>query len=211
VTAVVGLDVAADAEAWQRAGVRVEDATTWIGGVAIRFVDPAHAGAGDAAVGPTTSAITRWTLLDSPQQPDRIDGLPTSHTSGEGVESWTHPIGATSFDHLVVMTSSIERTCGAIETATGEPLKRVREAGPVRQGFHRLGPVIVEVVESSRVTADTAAFWGLVLIVEDIDEAACRLGPDVISRPKTAVQPGRLIATFRESAGLGMPVAIMSR
>jgi hypothetical protein len=120
-------------------------------------------------------------------------------------------MGATGFDHVVVMTSSIERTCGAIEAATAAPLKRVRDVGPVRQGFHRLGPLIVEVVESSRVTADIATFWGLVLIVDDIHEAAGRLGPDVISHPKTAVQLGRLIATFRDGAGLGLPVALMSR
>ena len=201
-TAVAALTVAAAAEAWQRAGLRVEDGMTWVGGVGIRFVDPV---AGE-------TGITSWTLRDCRQRPDVIDGLVTEHAAADDEpQSWTHPLGATGFDHVVVMTSSIERTCGAIESATGEPLKRVREAGEVRQGFHRLGPVIVEVVESTRVTGDRATFWGLVLVVDDIHDATGTLGPEVISYPKTAVQPGRLIASFRADAGLGLPVAIMSR
>jgi hypothetical protein len=200
VTAIVGLDVAAPVEAWERVGLRVEDGVTWVGGVALRFVESSA----------SASGVTGWTLLASAQRPTKIDGLRTQHTDDDAVESWTHPMGATGFDHVVVMTSSIERTCGAIESVTGEPLKRVRESGAVRQGFHRLGPVVVEVVESPRVTDDHASFWGLVLVVDDIHEAAGRLGPEVLSRPKTAVQPGRLIASFRDDAGLGLPVALMS-
>ena len=200
-TAVVGLTVAADADAWRRIGLRVDDATAWVGGVAIEFVAPAAG----------RSGIVGWTLLGSPQQPDEIDGLATRHTVDAATRAVPHPIGATAFDHVVVMTSSLERTCAAMESTTGEPLKRVRETGEVRQGFHRLGPVIVEVVESARVTSAAASFWGLVLIVDDIHEAAGRLGPEMISLPKTAVQPGRFIASFRQDAGLGLPVALMSR
>jgi hypothetical protein len=119
-------------------------------------------------------------------------------------------LAGSRFDHLVVMTSSLERTCGAIEAATGEPLKRIREAGPIRQGFHRLGGLIVEVVETAQVTADHASFWGFVLIVDDLHAVCGELGPDVISVPKQAVQPGRWIATFRSSAGLGLPTALMT-
>jgi hypothetical protein len=36
------------------------------------------------------------------------------------------------------------------------------------------------------------------------------LGPEVISLPKQAVQPGRSIATFRQGAGLGLPTALMT-
>ena len=50
-----------------------------------------------------------------------------------------HPLGAIGLDHVVVTTDSLERTCAAIEAATGAPLKRVREVGEIRQGFHRLG------------------------------------------------------------------------
>ena len=200
-TAVAGLTVAGSADAWERIGLRVEGGVTWVGGVSIRF-----AGEG------TGEGITGWTLLGGVSQPASIDGLATTYVDDESaLESWTHPLGATGFDHVVVMTTSLERTCRAIEDATGEPLKRVREAGEVRQGFHRLGPVIVEVVESGQVTGEDARFWGLVFVVDDIHEACGRLGPDVVGYPKTAVQPGRLIASFRHEAGLGLPVAIMSR
>ena len=47
--------------------------------------------------------------------------------------------GAIGLDHVVVTTDSLERTCGAIADATGAPLRRVREVGEIRQGFHRLG------------------------------------------------------------------------
>jgi hypothetical protein len=55
-----------------------------------------------------------------------------------------------------------------------------------------------------------ASFWGFVLNVADIDAAFERLGPDVLSPPKQAVQPGRRIASFRSAAGLGAPIALMT-
>jgi len=210
-TAVHGLTVAVDAAAWERIGLRVVDGESWVGGVRLRFVDAARAG-GEGVVG--------WTLAGSPSADETIDGLETDHLTSEAADAdreradrigWDHPMGATAFDHVVVMTSSLERTCGAVEASTGEPLKRVREAGAVRQGFHRLGPVVLEVVESAQVRADDASFWGFVLIVDDIDELAGRLGPDVMSLPKAAVQPGRRIASFRQQLGLGLPFAVMSR
>jgi len=199
VTSLAGLLVRADVAAWERIGLVVEDGVSWVGGVALQF-SPLD----DAAPG-----LTGW-VLEGEGSIGSIDGVETSWVAELDRPVRTHPLGATSFDHVVVMTSSLERTCGSIEAATGAPLKRVREAGAVRQGFHRLGPVIVEVVESAQVTGDAAALWGLVLIVEDIHEATGRLGPEVVSRPKTAVQPGRLIASFRAEAGLGLPVALMS-
>jgi predicted enzyme related to lactoylglutathione lyase len=70
--------------------------------------------------------------------------------------------------------------------------------------------LIVEVVERPEVDAGPAAFWGLVLNVDDIDAACERIGSDRIGAPKDAVQPGRRIATINESAGLGLPVALMT-
>ncbi len=210
-TAVHGLTVAAEAAAWERIGLRVVDGESWVGGVRLRFVDPATAGA---------EGVVGWTLAGSPSTAERIDGLATDHLTADEADAdraradrigWDHPMTATTFDHVVVMTSSLERTCGAVEASTGEPLKRVREAGPVRQGFHRLGPIILEVVESAQVRAETATFWGFVLIVDDIDDLAGRLGPEVMSLPKAAVQPGRRIASFRQHVGLGLPFAVMSR
>ncbi len=208
-TAVVGLTVASLVEPWQGIGLRIVDGESWIGGIRLRFDAPSTHDGG-------ITSITGWQLGGCPTAAESIDGLATTHEDETWVDrvpepaAWHNDLGATAFDHLVVMTSSLERTCQAIASATGEPLKRIREAGPIRQGFHRLGPMIVEVVESTQVTNDTASFWGFVLIVDDLHDVAGRLGPDVISLPKPAVQPGRFIASIRPGVGLGLPLALMT-
>ncbi|MEI6402267.1 MAG: glyoxalase [Actinomycetota bacterium] len=201
-TAVVALEVVSPVEPWQAIGLHIVDGRTTVGGIELRFRSPV----GDEAV-----RIDRWVLADCPQAVTDIDGLATVHADTlPPARAIEHPLGAARFDHLVVMTSSLDRTCGAITAATGEPLKRIREAGPIRQGFHRLGGLIIEVVESERVTAPTASFWGFVLIVDDLDAVYARLGDDLVSAPKAAVQPGRMIASFRGAAGLGLPIALMT-
>ena len=201
-TAVVALEVVSPVEPWQAIGLHIVDGRTTVGGIELRFRQP---------VGGEAVRIDSWVLADCPQAVTDIDGLATVHADTlPPARAIEHPLGAARFDHLVVMTSSLERTCGAIEAATGEPLKRIREAGPIRQGFHRLGGLIIEVVESERVTAPTASFWGFVLIVDDLEAVYARLGDDLVSAPKAAVQPGRMIASFRAAAGLGLPVALMT-
>jgi hypothetical protein len=202
VTAVVALEVVSPVEPWQAIGLHIVDGRASVGGIELRFRSP---------LGDEAARVDRWVLADCPEPVADIDGLATGHGAVlPPTDTAAHPLGATRFDHLVVMTSSLDRTCGAIEAATGEPLKRIREAGPIRQGFHRLGGLIIEVVESERVTAPTASFWGFVLIVDDLEAVCARLGDDVVSRPKPAVQPGRMIASFRSAAGLGLPIALMT-
>jgi hypothetical protein len=191
------LVVECEVEPWQRLGLHVVDGVSQVGGVRLRFV-------------PGTGGLVGWGLVDLPSPVTTIDGLPTHLALAPEGPPPEHALGVLGFDHLVVMTSSLERTCGAIEAATGAPLKRVREAGSVRQGFHRLGEVIVEVVESAQVTAPIASFWGFVWNLADLHEACATLGPEVVSLPKPAVQPGRFIATVRSSAGLRLPLAVMS-
>ena len=199
-TAVVRLTVDGPVAPWEAIGLEFTDGTAWIGGIGLYVTG--------ADVPPR---LASWTLLDCPEAVTSIDGLATEHTDDLAeLPAQHHALGATSFDHVVVMTSSIERTCGEIERRTGEPLKRIREAGPVRQGFHRLGSMIVEVVESDRVTGPEASFWGFVWNVDDLFDVADRLGPDLLSPPKPAVQPGRYIASFRAAAGLGLPIALMT-
>ena len=91
-------------------------------------------------------------------------------------------------------------------------MKRIREVGGgVRQGFHRAGSVILEVVERPDIPADEPArLWGLVFVVNDLDVLATRLGTEVLGPVKDAVQPGRKIATVIKGAGLGVPVAFMT-
>jgi hypothetical protein len=47
------------------------------------------------------------------------------------------------------------------------------------------------------------------VVVADLDALASRLG-DLLGAIRDAVQPGRRIATLRETAGLGQAVAFMS-
>jgi hypothetical protein len=199
-TAVAELVIAAPVEPWARVGLHVVDGRARVAGVVLRFV------AGD-------SGVVAWGLAAGPDSLaaiSDIDGLATHVVEYEAAMPPAGRDDIVGFDHIVVMTSSLERTCAAIEGATGEPLKRIREAGPVRQGFHRLGEVIVEVVESAQMTAPTASFWGFVWNVADIDEWCGRLGPDVVSLPRPAVQPGRRIATVRREIGLCLPLAAMT-
>ena len=117
---------------------------------------------------------------------------------------------------MVVVTPDFGRTAAALEAA-GMPLRRIRtvggsrpgESGAFRQGFRRLGPAILELVEARGAPAGPAAFWGLVVIVSDLEALGARLG-DRLGTPKPAVQPGRRIASLRASAGLSPRVAFMN-
>jgi hypothetical protein len=48
------------------------------------------------------------------------------------------------------------------------------------------------------------------LVADPLAAACTSLGADVTGEARDAVQPGRRIATLRSSAGLGIPVALMS-
>ena len=186
----------------------------------VRFVfSPAHVTPGEGPV----AGITSWAFDDESARrsgdADRrdvatgfdVDGL-TTRFAPAPTETVDEGLQATAIDHVVVTTPSLERTCGAIEASLGFPLKRTRDAGGgVRQGFHRVGPVIIEVVERPDLGADEPArLWGVVFTVDDLDDITTRLGPDKIGTPKDAVQPGRRIATVRSGAGLVVPVALMT-
>lgn len=206
-TAIAELVVSGSIDAWRRAGFEIaDDGVAVVGPVRVLIVPIPPEG------NPT---MRSWGLSAPPHElPELIDGIETAEVEpvGEPAPADVHEIGAVGVDHVVVMTPSLERTCDALFAATGEPLKRVREAGGgVLQGFHRFGPVIVEVVETPQTAGDgPARLWGVVFNVADLDGAARRLGPEMISDPKPAVQRDRSIATFRTAAGLGVPVALMS-
>ena len=55
-----------------------------------------------------------------------------------------------------------------------------------------------------------AFFWGLAFKVADLDATVAAIGEERCSAPRPAVQPGRRIATLRRSAGLAVPVALMT-
>jgi hypothetical protein len=198
---LVELALAGTGEPWRRIGFDVDsDGICRVGAVTLRFE-----GAG-------SGGIRRWTLAGAGGKGD-IDGLPTDRlsTAAPPDPAPEHPNTARQLDHVVVMTPELERTLTALQQA-GLGLRRVRDAGsadhPVRQGFYRVGEAILEVVGDVDPPGP-ARFWGLVVVAGDLETLAARMG-DGLGPPRDAVQPGRRIATARESAGLGLPVAFMT-
>lgn len=193
--------VAGDLARWEAAGFEPAGGVIRAGGVAVRVV-------GDAP-----PAILAWTLSDAAGA--EIDGLPAGGTAAapaDAAPAAEHPNTCVGIDHVVVLTPDLERTGRAL-AAAGAPLRRIREAGderrPVRQGFVRLGPAILEIVTTPDVPPGPASFWGITFVVSDIDRAAALLG-ERLGSVRDAVQPGRRIATLRREAGLGIPVALMT-
>jgi hypothetical protein len=140
---------------------------------------------------------------------ERPDGLPILAAAAPAASGPAHhDNGALAVDHVVVVTDDAPRTSAALESA-GLPLRRVRRPpeSPVVQAFHLAGTLVLEVVESPRASAP--ALWGLVVAVADLDAAAALLG-DRLGDPRAAVQPGRRIATVRDSAGLSTALALMT-
>lgn len=200
-TALAEIRIAADPAGWVRLGLtQAADGSIQVGTIRLRFVD------GDGGV-------VAWGLDGLPAEHagvTEIDGLPTYAAPAPVGPPPSNEMHAVGFDHLIVTTSSLDRTCQAIGDITGEAIKRIREIGEIRQGFHRLGEAVIEVVESPKVTLDHAGFGGLVINVADLDGLCERLGEDVVSPAKNAVQPGRRIASVRQPVGLGLAVALMS-
>jgi hypothetical protein len=198
---LAALSVADPVDAWAALGFAVEADALTLGGVRI-------------TLGVAGTGIVSWSLSGLAGDPGQLDGLPTTAAPPPGsATAPAQPNGAIGVDHVVVLTPDFDRTAAAF-AAAGMPLRRERTVGSgpdaFRQGFRRLGPAIAELVEGRRLPAATARFWGLTLIVSDIDALAARLGPELLSTPKDAVQPGRRIATLRTAAGLSTAVAFMN-
>ena len=204
---LVELTVADEPATWVALGFHVEGDVCVVGGVRIRLAGR------DAGRG-----LVRWSLLGAAS--DALDGLPTELAADEEPgEAPPHPNGIATIDHVVAITPVLERTVAALQAA-GLDLRRIRDeptpAGAPRQAFFRLGPVILEVVQEPRVAIDAAGgterpafFWGLAFRVEDLDATVAQLGEHT-SPAREAVQPGRRISTLKRSAGLALPVALMT-
>jgi hypothetical protein len=148
-------------------------------------------------------------VLEGDDLPDSLDGLPTEAGARDEAGA-VHPNGAVGIDHVVVFTPSLERTTEAF-AGIGVDRRRVRDAGGgVRQGFFLVGDLLVEVVDGTGLgPTEPARFWGLTLVVEDLDRVAEMLG-DRLGAIKDAVQPGRRIATVRPEATDGLPLALIT-
>lgn len=187
--------------------------------IGISFDASNRAALGDVALRLDTSlepGLHSWVLQGADVNVGNIDGVVTSHVVGDSqivvsVKA-DFDLDVIGVDHVVINTPDLMRTSNALTVATGVPLKRVRDAGNnVQQGFHRLGSVVVEIVTAPSMHPGPASMWGFVLNVKDIYAVANHVGPDVLSIPKPAVQAGKLIATFRSSVGLGVPLALMGQ
>jgi hypothetical protein len=188
---LAALQIAEPPERWEALGFTCERNTCVIGDVAL-------------VLGASGSGITAWAIEGC--EDAAVDGLRV-FTPPAAPRRAEHSNGATAIDHVVIVTPDFDRTCSALGDAGLSP-RRIRDAGGFRQGFRRIGPAIMEVVEAAGAPPGAARFWGLVVIVNDLDELAALLG-DRLGTIRPAVQPGRRIATLRDSAGLSAKVAFM--
>lgn len=200
------LTVADTPAAWSALGFEVDDDVCVVGDVRIRLVGP------DAGKG-----LAGWSVRDL--ESTELDGLATTRSDRQPPEGpREHPNCIAAIDHVVAITPVLERTILALQGA-GLDLRRIREqptpAGAPRQAFFRLGATILEVVQEppeaiERAGGDHPAFfWGLALVAPDLDTTVAELG-DRVSEIRPAVQAGRRIATLRRTAGLTVPVALMT-
>lgn len=190
------LVIADPPQPWRELGFDVDDRGHMdIGGVRVRL-------------GGEGGGITAWSLMRVNAM-GSIDGLATPVPRVLHPPPFrTHPNGATGIDHVVILSSSLDRTSAAFARA-GIELKRAQESERGRMGFRRLGPAILEVVERDDLEAEEARFWGLAVVVIDIDSLAEQLG-DRLGPIKQAIQPGRRIAALQGGVGISAPLAFMS-
>lgn len=201
------LTIADRPQAWSALGFEVDGDTCVVGEVRIRLAGP------DAGKG-----LAGWSLREA--ESTELDGLATARSDRPApIQAPAHPNGVTVLDHLVAITPALDRTVAVLEGA-GLDLRRIREeptpAGAPRQAFFRLGATVLEVVQEPAEASERgggadrpAFFWGLAFLAPDIEATVAGLG-DRVGEIRPAVQPGRRIATLRRSAGLGLPVALMT-
>jgi len=203
---VVALRIGGPIEPWRDVGFAVDgDGRCQVGAVQLRLGGP---GAG----------ILGWTLTadgnGDRDGPVRVAGIPTGWRAPPPAAAPPHPNTAVSVDHVVLRTPDAPATFAALEAA-GMVLRRERRAGDpgrqVHQGFFRHGEAIVEVVGPEPPSPSGApSLWGLTVTVSDLDACAALLGPSLGS-VRSAVQPGRRIATVDRAVGVGVPLAFMDK
>ncbi len=206
------IEIADDPERWAALGFELEGEVCRLAAVDVRLTGaPQEERSG--------AAIRGWSLRDLNSAD--LDGLPTTLSERPPQPpALAHPNGVVAIDHVVAVSPSFERSVAAMQAA-GMDLRRIREeptpAGAPRQAFFRLGREILELVaEPGEVVARRGGserpvfFWGLALLVDDIDATVAAMAPH--ARPaRPAVQPGRRISTLERSAGLAFPLALITR
>src|SRR5258708_3257086 len=210
------IEIAGDAGRWLALGFHVDGESCAIGGVALRLSgvrDGEGVGEGEGV------GVIGWSLRGLASA--ELDGLPTKISERPAMApALPHPNGVVSIDHVVAVSPAFERSVAAMQAA-GMDLRRVREeptpAGAPRQAFFRLGREILELVEEPEDVAAAkggphrpARFWGLALLVGDTDATVAAMAPHA-GEARAAVQPGRRISTVGRSAGLTIPLALITR
>ena len=201
--------LADEPERWSALGFAVTDGRCELGAVRLSFTPPGpHSGHG----------LLSWSLRDL-QETD-LDGLSTTRSERPlRMPAPAQPNGVLAIDHIVVSSPAFERSVSALQAA-GLDLRRVREqptpAGAPRQAFFRLGEEILELVAEPEEVIERAGgpdrparFWGLALRTGNLEGTVEAIGAHA-GPIRPAVQPGRRIATVRRSAGLAIPLALMS-
>jgi hypothetical protein len=194
-------------DAWEAAGFTVDDdGTCRIGSVRVRLVGR------DGG-----KRILGWSLRGAPSGRlvgGTVDGLPTTESDAAPPQPASHANGATSIDHVVLLSPDLGRTTAALGELGIEP-RGERDTdtygAPMRQIFFRLGEVILELVGQPDASGDgDPGFFGLAITVTDLDAVAEQLG-DQLGSIKDAVQDGRRIATLRHrDLGMSVATALMS-
>jgi hypothetical protein len=196
--AITALHISDPPERWRALGFRVDDRdVARIGGIDVHLGAPGH-------------GITAWEITNLPARTASLDGLATTTTTPRPHLSPTeHPNLATAIDQVVITTPDFDRTAAALSRA-GIPLSRIANlrSATIRQGFRRLGPAILELVENPAGPPGTAIFWGLVIVVPDLEQPHPALA-EHLSTARSAIQPGRRIATLDRAAGLTPRLAFM--
>jgi len=199
--------IADDPRRWAALGFTLDGERCRLGSVCVRFLEESSG-----------RGIRGWSLRGAAGT--ELDGLATTLSQRAPADAAPeHPNGIIGIDHVVAMSPALDRSVAKLQAA-GLDLRRIRDqptpAGAPRQAFFRLGEVILEVVQVPAEVLERdggaerpARFWGLALLAADLQATVARLGEDV-SESREAVQPGRRIATLRRSAGLSVPVALMS-
>jgi catechol 2,3-dioxygenase-like lactoylglutathione lyase family enzyme len=189
---LAGVTIGDPAERWRALGFTVgDDGQMVLGGVVV-------------ALGADGSGITGWTLRHL-AAPGDVDALRTAASNGPAPSGEPdHGNGAVGIDHVVIVTPDFDRSASVLERR-GMELRRIRHAGDRRQGFRRLGPTIMELVEAPEAPA--TGFWGLTVVVSDLDALARE--HDAVGDVRAAVQPGRRIASVGAAAELSTRLAFM--
>lgn len=210
------LSVCDDATSWEKAGfdvLRLPDhghPIVVIGPVAIECVGR------DGGEDQGGRGITAWSFdADLGNQlGGSLDGIAIGAPRPSPRSAPAHPNGISGLDHVVVNTTNLVRTLSVFERV-GVHARRTRHVELGEQSFDQtflwMGTTICEVISTPGETGrGPASIWGLAMVAEDLDHTVSSLG-DSISAARTAVQPGRRIASFRhQDLDISVPVAVMT-